>query len=452
MRFPTPPPPPVLFTRMRGVKMIPARWRLPLTGLALMAIIAISFLMASGQSVPDASAQSDPAACVSDDTLAKVQSYYDTNKNRAPGYGKNWKRVLIAFGDMQDSNLTPFTAAEAREREQLWSGWKPVREALECIEAAATPTPTAQPTACNLPDDAVTADEVTGWRDALDPIRAAAGVKRWNRALEAFGVDTGAGVTPMTATQARAVANWLKNTRWDRTARTLEALELCQNSPAPTATATSAPTATPTPTATTVPPTPTPTATTVPPTPTPTPTTVPTATPVPPTPTSTPEPQQASPQQAEPQPLPLQAEPQQSSAPTGYEAWVTQTHDQDYAASFRYDVPEGLYKTYDVTAHVQLTPADAAVDGVVVYLHAPAINNLLDSGAIIGAGTTNTHIPATTTAWTHRGNGHYSRPVPVKFNSVDDNVVNSNYSLGNFEIHTIPRRWANQAGRPTARR
>ena len=96
---------------------------------------------------------------------------------------------------------------------------------------------------CNLPDDAVTADEVTGWRDALDPNRAAAGVKRWNRVLEAFGVDTGAGVTPMTATQARGVANWLKNTRWDRTARTLEALDQCQNSPAPTPTP--APAATP---------------------------------------------------------------------------------------------------------------------------------------------------------------------------------------------------------------
>ena len=138
-------------------------------------------------------------------------------------------------------------------------------------------------------------------------------------------------------------------------------------------------------------------------------------------------------------PQPLNAEPQQSSAPTGYEVWVTQSHDQDYAARFRYDVPEGIYETYDVTVHVQLTPADAAVDGVVVYLHAPAINNLLASGAIIGAGTANTHIPASSTAWTHRGDGHYTRVIPVTFNSVDDNVVNSNYGLGNFEIHTIPR-------------
>ena len=92
---------------------------------------------------------------------------------------------------------------------------------------APTPTPTPAPQACNLPADAITVAEVTGWRDALDPNRAAAGIKRWNRVLEAFGVDTAAGVTPMTATQARGVANWLKNTRWDRTARTLEAMAKC---------------------------------------------------------------------------------------------------------------------------------------------------------------------------------------------------------------------------------
>ena len=87
-------------------------------------------------------------------------------------------------------------------------------------------------TACAsyLPDDAITADEVTGWRDALHPHRAAAGVKRWNRVLETFGVDTGTGLAPMPATLAWEVANWLGNTRWDRTARTLEALEQCAGS------------------------------------------------------------------------------------------------------------------------------------------------------------------------------------------------------------------------------
>ena len=139
--------------------------------------------------------------------------------------------------------------------------------------ATPTPAPTATPApqACNLPSDAITVSEVTGWRDALDANRAAAGIKRWNRVLEALGVDTGAGVTPMTATQAQGVANWLGNTRWDRTARTLEAMAQCQNSPAPTATPTPTPTPPPTPA-----PTPTPT-----PAPTPTPTPAPTPTPTP---------------------------------------------------------------------------------------------------------------------------------------------------------------------------
>ena len=63
------------------------------------------------------------------------------------------------------------------------------------------------------------------------------------------------------------------------------------------------------------------------------------------------------------QPKQEQPEPQQASAPTSYEAWVTQTPDQDYAARFTYYVPEGMYKRYDVTLHVQLTPADASIDG-----------------------------------------------------------------------------------------
>ena len=78
-----------------------------------------------------------------------------------------------------------------------------------------------------LPNDAITVSEVTGWRDALDSTKAAAGIKRWNRVLAKLGENTGQ--TPMTAQQARGVANWLGNTRWDRTARTLEAMEQCDN-------------------------------------------------------------------------------------------------------------------------------------------------------------------------------------------------------------------------------
>ncbi len=79
-----------------------------------------------------------PPGCVSETLLNKVRHYYDINKHRAPGYGQNLRRVLLAFGNLSDANLTPFTAAEARVRESRWFGWKPVREALECTEASCT--------------------------------------------------------------------------------------------------------------------------------------------------------------------------------------------------------------------------------------------------------------------------------------------------------------------------
>ena len=385
--------------------------------------------------------QSIVDSCVSDSVLTTVRRYYDANKDRAPSYGRNWKRVLITFRDVQDSQLTPFTAAEALAGEQVWFGWRPIREALECIEAATAPPPPSEPEisitgggavnegsaatftvsatpapsaaltvnltvsqngsfgattgadtvtipttgsakytvsttndstdepngsvsatlstgtgytvsgtnnaatvsvsddddpppatpvisitggsgvtegsdatftvtaspspstalavnltvsqsgdyvttgsrtvtiptsgsktfavtttddsdaepdgsvtatissgtgytvsssagiatvaiadndTCSptLPNDAVTISEITGWRDALDPTRAAAGIKRFNRVLATLGVDTSE--TPMTVQQAQAVSNWLKNTRWDRIARTLAAMEQSQ--------------------------------------------------------------------------------------------------------------------------------------------------------------------------------------------------------------------------------
>ena len=83
--------------------------------------------------------------CVTDSLLSTVRHYYDVNKDRSPGFGKNWKRVLIAFGDATDSELTAFTASEAQERESRWSGWTPVREALDCIEDATEQRPPPPP-------------------------------------------------------------------------------------------------------------------------------------------------------------------------------------------------------------------------------------------------------------------------------------------------------------------
>ena len=89
--------------------------------------------------------QSIVDSCVSDSLLTTVRRYYDANKDRAPSYGRNWKRVLITFRDVRDSQLTPFTAAEALAGEQVWFGWRPIREALECIEAAIAPPPPTEP-------------------------------------------------------------------------------------------------------------------------------------------------------------------------------------------------------------------------------------------------------------------------------------------------------------------
>ena len=109
-------------------------------------------------------------SCVSNSLLATVRRYYDANKDRAPSYGRNWKRVLITFRDVQDSQLTPFTAAEALAGEQVWFGWKPVREALECIEAATVPPPPPPPSDPEISISAGTA--VTEGSDATFTVTA----------------------------------------------------------------------------------------------------------------------------------------------------------------------------------------------------------------------------------------------------------------------------------------
>ncbi len=87
------------------------------------------------------------------------------------------------------------------------------------------------PQACtpNLPSDAVTVSEVKTWRGEYSQDSH---VSRWNRVLAALGEDTGE--TAMTADQAREIKSRIDNTRWDRTVRTLEALEQCSNPPTAT--------------------------------------------------------------------------------------------------------------------------------------------------------------------------------------------------------------------------
>ena len=110
-----------------------------------------------------------PPGCVPDKTLELARDYYELNRHRAPGYGKNWRRVLIAFGDITDTQLEAFTAAEARQSETRWAGWRPFREALECIEQAQQdPAPPVEP------EITITAsNDVTEGSDATFTITAA---------------------------------------------------------------------------------------------------------------------------------------------------------------------------------------------------------------------------------------------------------------------------------------
>ena len=77
----------------------------------------------------------------------------------------------------------------------------------------------------NLPSDAITVSEVETWRDEYSHDEH---VSRWNRVLAALGEDSGE--EAMTADQARDIKSRIDNSRWDRTVRTLDALEQCADS------------------------------------------------------------------------------------------------------------------------------------------------------------------------------------------------------------------------------
>ena len=87
-----------------------------------------------------------PPTCVKDAQWKTVVNYYEANSGRAPNYGANWYRVLIAYQkERTDKELpdwvgatakptTPYTAKEAKQSETVWSGWTPVRKVLKCLE------------------------------------------------------------------------------------------------------------------------------------------------------------------------------------------------------------------------------------------------------------------------------------------------------------------------------
>ncbi|MCY4294016.1 MAG: aryl-sulfate sulfotransferase, partial [Acidimicrobiaceae bacterium] len=86
------------------------------------------------------SVSDDEGSCTvtapSDDLIQLVRGYHDSNRPKS-GYNQNWLRVLIAFGAETSGTLEPFTAAEARNGEQVWDGWTPIRQELERLEQEA---------------------------------------------------------------------------------------------------------------------------------------------------------------------------------------------------------------------------------------------------------------------------------------------------------------------------
>lgn len=69
--------------------------------------------------------------------VKRVESYYEANRHRADrGYGMNWLRVLVAFGQYRERGLKPYSAAEAWESAKKWRGWEEVAQALEGLESA----------------------------------------------------------------------------------------------------------------------------------------------------------------------------------------------------------------------------------------------------------------------------------------------------------------------------
>ena len=87
-----------------------------------------------------------PASCVSDARWKTMKHYYEINSGRAPNYGANWYRVLIAYRRARPEKALPdwdgataqpttaYTVEEAKESEKVWAGWTPVRKVLECLE------------------------------------------------------------------------------------------------------------------------------------------------------------------------------------------------------------------------------------------------------------------------------------------------------------------------------
>ena len=67
---------------------------------------SVTVTLSDGTDYTVSATQGAATVAVSDTLLSTVRYYYEANKDNPPNYGENWKRVLIAFGDVADANLT----------------------------------------------------------------------------------------------------------------------------------------------------------------------------------------------------------------------------------------------------------------------------------------------------------------------------------------------------------
>ena len=163
------------------------------------------------------------ASCVSDDRWKIVKHYYEINSGRAPNYGANWYRVLIAYRQARPEKALPgweggtakptthYTVKEAEKSEKIWSGWTPVRKVLECLEKANGGSSTdavtgGVPSMGQSGETGFTSPESTRERDRWNPQNALEGFEP--EVMPDFAAGTCVSPQLRSAAAARAGETW----------------------------------------------------------------------------------------------------------------------------------------------------------------------------------------------------------------------------------------------------